>query len=525
MIAETRRLIAFTIPIVLLSAFTMLYGLGDRTLWGDEAETALLAVNVTKFGYPIATDGKNYVTILGKGVDTNPSDVWIWTPWLDEYIAAASIALLGKSAATVRFPFALIGLISVALFPFVVFRIYRRTDVALIALLLYATNLLVVLHTRQCRYYSIILLTQLCLIHGFWQIKGGRSTRGAVQIAILLIVQFYCNYLLAIGNGLSIAASIPIVFRRDLRAMRSVVAALVVSGALALPWFLYAMPTGQMEDIGVTGVWEKIGSYLYWTHFYVMPLVVFAIPFATRRAKKSGPPNTPADESIRDTHRFFFTMILCHMFVLTVVFGPYFRYLLPLVPILMILASVAIVQGVRHIGARYGLVVALALTNVVSVVTAVPYWGREPFDSPILRFTAEIVTPYENAVEQVVAFFRKNGTPDQSIFVLDPEFPLIFHTDMKVIDGRHNPKMSRENYPDWILEKNVSGTSERSQIRQLAPDMQNHYEKIVLDVHDNPRLDCGPDPDLHVSFTVRETEPFVIYRKLSGQKPASTPVQ
>lgn len=59
------------------AAFAVFWNLGDRSLWGDEAETALLALNITQFGIPKATDGKNYITILGKGQDTNADDVWV----------------------------------------------------------------------------------------------------------------------------------------------------------------------------------------------------------------------------------------------------------------------------------------------------------------------------------------------------------------------------------------------------------------------------------------------------------------
>ena len=51
------------VAIVLFAAFALFYHLDDRLLWGDEAETALLAVNITKFGVPTVTDGKNVVTL------------------------------------------------------------------------------------------------------------------------------------------------------------------------------------------------------------------------------------------------------------------------------------------------------------------------------------------------------------------------------------------------------------------------------------------------------------------------------
>ena len=41
----------------LLAALALFASLDDRMLWGDEAETALLAANVTRFGVPRSEDG------------------------------------------------------------------------------------------------------------------------------------------------------------------------------------------------------------------------------------------------------------------------------------------------------------------------------------------------------------------------------------------------------------------------------------------------------------------------------------
>ena len=82
--------------LIALACFGLTYNLGDRMLWADEAETALLAVNITKFGLPIADDGKNDLQRTRPG-SRSEHNLWIWSPWLDEYVAASSFALLGES--------------------------------------------------------------------------------------------------------------------------------------------------------------------------------------------------------------------------------------------------------------------------------------------------------------------------------------------------------------------------------------------------------------------------------------------
>ena len=81
--------------------------LGQRLLWQDEAETAILARNILRFGYPRAFDGVNLVWLPG----VHRSDfAWAYAPWAPFYLTAGVFALAGVSTLTARLPFALIGL-------------------------------------------------------------------------------------------------------------------------------------------------------------------------------------------------------------------------------------------------------------------------------------------------------------------------------------------------------------------------------------------------------------------------------
>lgn len=66
----------FYVAIILFVAFALFYHLDDRFLWGDEAGTALLAVNITQFGVSTVTDGKNINVLLGFSCDSNRDRIW-----------------------------------------------------------------------------------------------------------------------------------------------------------------------------------------------------------------------------------------------------------------------------------------------------------------------------------------------------------------------------------------------------------------------------------------------------------------
>ena len=88
----------FWIVLILLAPLLLFPNLGNRFLWQDEAETALLARSVVQHGYPLAHDGQRTISDQPGSPDVNDAGVWIWTPWLQLYPVAASFALLGESA-------------------------------------------------------------------------------------------------------------------------------------------------------------------------------------------------------------------------------------------------------------------------------------------------------------------------------------------------------------------------------------------------------------------------------------------
>jgi hypothetical protein len=131
---------------------------------------------------------------------------------------------------------------------------------------------------------------------------------------------------------------------------------------------------------------------------------------------------------------------------------------------------------------------------------------------PIIRFLSEITSSYQNTLEDVVLFLRKNARANESILVLDSEFPLVFYTDMRIIDAYLHPRLMADDLPDWIFAESASGVSGTKELRPPSV-LENIYELIVLKVHDSPCGDSRPNPDFHVSFTSDRLKEFKIYKK------------
>lgn len=513
-ITEKNKTIAILAIPILFAAFVLFFNLGDRMLWGDEAETALLGVNITKFGVPKAADGKNYITVLGAGRDTNKDDIWVWSPWLDEYIAAVSFALFGKTTTTARLPFAFIAFFSVVFLASMAHRFYHKNELTLFATLLFVTNVAFILHARQCRYYALICLAQMCLIYGYHRLLIGRSKSGIFYLVLALTVDFHCNYIFVLPNILAIVISTLVVYRRHTRLVRNELICLAIFSLFVVPWLLYAQPWYQSGYLGFKGSGVKLLYCLLQINFHIVPVVVLLVPtvmYLTKRGKLRAKSHGITEKA---TKVFLWTLVLAHLLVLSVTPGNFFRYLIPLIPVFILLLSVIIVDYVRPRFLRYLLVATLSLSNMISVLGAYPIRGKHTVSMPIIRFLGEITSEYDNALEDVVLFLRSNASPDESIFVLDPEFPLIFYTDMRVIDARLNPRLNINDLPDWIFAQSASGIPHAPEL-QLPAVLENDYELIVLPVHDSPRGDSRPDPEAHVSFMSDRSRGFKIYKKKS----------
>jgi len=511
-ITEKTKTIAILALPILFSAFALFYNLGDRLFWGDEAETALLGVNITTYGVPKATDGNNYITILGKGVDTNKDDVWVWRPWLDSYITAASFTLFGKSTTSARVPFVCIAFCSVLFFAWMTHRLYRKNEATLFALLLLITNVAFLLHARQCRYYALLCFAQMSFIYGYHRLLRGNSKSGIFYVALALIIEFHCNYILVVPNILAMIVSTLVIHRRHMHLIRNEFMGLGVFLIFVIPWLLYAHPWHQagymiFDDFAVSLLYR-----LLQINFYIVPLILFFVPVVMHFTKRRRLIAQSQDLTAGSMNIFLWSLVPAYLLIGTITPVLYFRYLIPLIPVFILLLIGIIVEYVRPKALRYLFVAVLSLSNIISALSAFPILRTVSVSMPIVRFVEEITSEYSNKLKDVVLYLRKNAHPGETLFVRDPEFPLIFYSDMRVIDARLNKLPDAHHLPDWIFAQSTSGAVDKPEL-QVPAGLEKNYELILLQVHDSPFSDNCPDARYHVSLTGDKFVGFKIYKK------------
>ena len=221
--------------LLLLAALLIFPNLDDRYLWDDEAETALLAKNVLRFGVPVAWDG---VSLISQecGSDYDINYLWRQTPWLPIYLTAASFALLDAGTFTARLPFALLGLLCVPSMYVLARRVFADRATALIAAGSLLLSVPFLLHVRQCRYYSVAIFAAIWILYFFFSLR--RSPRlAAAGLALALSVLLHTSQLLFFGAAAGLALGFLIVVF-DRAVLPWLTAALVAPVLVNLPWLL-----------------------------------------------------------------------------------------------------------------------------------------------------------------------------------------------------------------------------------------------------------------------------------------------
>lgn len=512
-----------------LALFLIFYHLGERPMWGDELTTALLSVNIIKFGLPKVSDGKNSITYMGEGIDSDKYGNWTWTPWLAEYLTAVSFKLFGQTTAAARLPFAIIGFICVALMAFVVWRIYGSHEISLMSMLFLTTSEVFILHVRQCRYYSLIVAAEIVFIWGVYVLLKGRRQAGTALLAAALTVQFYSNYIVIAGSIVALCVLLATIYRRYDGVLRGGAAAFIIFSALSMPWILYARPWRQAGHTGNENIVEKVVYYLWEMNFHIVALIIFLVPLIYQLIKPHDEQRVrqPAD----DVQLYLWILIPSVAATVSLAPGVFLRYLLPLLPASLILQSVILKRclgrGACGRVVRVALVLVLCLTNFAAYYPFYPIKLLDPSNVPfkihspglslptLIRAT---YTPYSDRPGDVIKFLKKEGAEGQSVLTSDSGMSLIFYNGMRIINSSTESLENLKELPDWIFTESAAVLPKRQPPMYPSKEIAALYTPITLRVHASRKCGAIPEPDMHESFSSQDWEDLLVFRKKATGK-------
>ncbi len=523
---------ALILLFVLASVF-IFTNLGSVYLWEDEAETALVAKTIWSHGIPKITDGINYF-YQEQGRRVGYGDIWAWTPWLQFYIAAISAKLFGTSEWSLRLPFAIAGFLSVVLF----FRTSKKLFghfTALLSTFLLISSVPFLLHVRQCRYYSFVILGTLWAINALLNITENNKKPFSISLFCALLILFHANYITWFGVLFSILVFA--FFPTVVHFRKSILITLGSSFALNLPWFLLFKPLHEKTrdfDFGI--ILESITFYFENLNHYIVPFVfLLLIPIALRLIPKKE--NESILSSSQKTWIWFFVMLI----VFTVFFsllGParVFRYLVGIIPILILLVSILIMR----LWQKSKLVVCFIVpfymfTNFFNIFFYQPISNQVPslsghlkgrFGSPFISYIQELIHPPQGTIKKISEYLNLHASSKDLVIATYGDLPLMFYTRLRVIGGLSFQALEEAKAADWVIARKVLVSDEDARVMVYLIDNLpwKRYEKIDLGQTDFPWENI-PEPSAHQfkSLGFNPDWQIQIYRKLKPEEASRNP--
>jgi Dolichyl-phosphate-mannose-protein mannosyltransferase len=501
--------------------------LDQRLLWVDEAETALLARNILVYGIPKAYDGKTLIS-QELGHEFGSNYIWRWTPWLEKYVTAGSFALIGQSTFSARLPFAILGLISViSMYPLAL-SLFRDRWVGIFSMAFLSLAVPFLLHVRQCRYYSLLILASIWVIYFFIGIVEGK--RGAVMgLAAAMTVLFHSNNLSFLATGIALAPCL-FIFRFDRPALRRLALATLIVVAFNGPW-AYFFLLRKTEETGYPFFW-KLSFYLETTNRYTFPLaaVVLFLGICWHLGRKRFP------ISSRDWRSFIGLIVMAAVYIVVLSTGPwsFYRYSLGLLPIcatLLAFMSWKILKWNSLVGVLF--TIAFLFTAVFHQISASLFKGPKfnlrtagrsfPVCDrflPLGNYLYELAKPFNGPMDNLVKYLLQNGRPGDRIFISYGDLILKFYTKYEVRGGQTGEDLRGWVVPEWVINRSffrLKGgrpalDADADKMRSWVNTLPADYRGVATPWPDLPYDDI-PEPEFHWFRPPEDGDKMKIYRR------------
>ena len=440
----------------------LFWNLTDTYLWQDEANTAVLAVRLMKYGKPLAYDGwnllsdDNFAAQDPRTVDERARDpekavedcirrgtmtrdhMWTYHPWGQFVVAGLSIAMLGPTTLAARLPFALAGLATVLALYWLAHRYLRSSLIATLACALLTLNAYWLLHARQARYYSLsslgFVLTLIAYVR--WQ---QRARWGAAMFVVVAWCWFQADY----GTvwpvlGVLFADAIVRSLRADWRsAWKPAAVGLALAAGIAPYIFFYELTTRQSGQLGTWA--HRLKGAVFNLNEYVVPLLVLlaALVLVIVRWRR-----LPALESR-------LVLIGCAIiaslavWVATVTPMTYVRYVIMVAPVGALITAWLCVRGLGAWAPRFAwaavAVVALTpwLCRPLTLMWKAPWWAHTGtlVRSELALIGSDIFAHRPDPNRLVIEWLQRNAAPTDEILVNYEDLPMMYYLPNRIRGG------------------------------------------------------------------------------------------
>ena len=480
--------------LVVVSAFLLLWNLGDQRLWDDEAQTALISQTILDLGLPLGHDGVNSFS-QEAGAEFGADHVYKWHPWLPFYLLAAFLRLFGVSTFTARLPFALLGIGCPVLLYFLATALFARRRVAIAAATLLVFSVPFLLLAKQCRYYSPAMFLSLFGLYGY---ASGRH-RGVLAPASVLLFYTQNIYFLTLWLAVLVHAALWKTERR-----KELLLLCAAAAALCAPWLIYTTSVSYRQAYPGVLTWAQfvrflgpfagqIRAYLFSPFVLLVPAVVAVVRVLRKQAPiVRGQWNGVALLLIYLVVSY---LVLCSFSVL-----PFFRYLGPMIPVLCLLTAL-LLEGLASI---HTLVFVAAVAWVI-------------LSGNIGRYLHEITHDFRGPIRGITDYLQQNAKPSDVVAISYGDLPIKFYNHLRVVGGLTGEDLTPGRRADWIImRKHVTCVKDLEVARYLQHNVDwKSYTRITIDAPDTI-FENREDPAVHLFESNTTEDKVVILKRIGG---------
>jgi 4-amino-4-deoxy-L-arabinose transferase-like glycosyltransferase len=566
--------------VAIVGAVLLFANLGDRALWYDEAQTALLARHVLEEGRPIVDLAGNVPTDRADRADFNSDGLFIWNTWLPYYLVAGSFGIFGESEGSARLPFALAGLVGLLVAYGLATKLLTGVPHGrIVAAALVLTCVPLLLHLRQCRYYALVVLGTLGMVWGYrglisgsrwgWPLLSGAALvcfHALFAVAGVNLIGVWLHALwrerrgdvvkgLALATGVFLLFAVPTAWHLRLW-HRPSQDPLTLYRFTTYLWILLLWVNGFVFPLAIpvlaailrkaSGRWLLSGAYVafLWgaaandefVRFAMLAALLVLFASFVRLHISEGETGERSGEDCSNRAVFGLISILVPVYVIGMALVapfPFYRYLTPVVP-LILLAGAALVGGLfsrsRALG---GAVLILLVTS--NVLGAAPLklfeWLTEPDDAERMVYS---VIPREvwrwSEFRSDLAAFAGELTHHVS----DPEEGIVSYLEARALPAQavkaSYEEVSLMYYLPWLRVisrwDGGGGLPDWILVRSPYPLEQSAEFRAALQRAKFTRETIPvadvvwsnrPDPLFHRYRTVRDTRGLSVLRRTSGE--------
>ncbi len=521
---------------IVLGLTLVLVRLDDIYLWQDEAETALVARHLLKFGLPLSNDGYDWVQQSSSPFTEFASNyVWIYHSWLQYAITAASFLVLGQQTTlAARLPFALIGMAVVVFYGLFLGRWLGRRRLVWVSVILLLLCVPFLLLMRQCRYYALAALFTLAVVDSFLRVRNGDCW--AVPYFVLSAVLLYHAHYGAFFPVLLALGLDWLLIRPRCAFPRRFLSAILLIIMLVLPWAWYMRVLGRGDPFRLDRFLAHVVQHVVFITAWLVPTALCAVVLVAWWQRHRRPNWSLSDSEMRYSQ---LVLLIVGTNVLSLSASAafdwvYFRYMVHLIPFLLSIVAI----GIGLLLDRWPVVgyLTFAVCACCNLVALVPYglppvrnmaiaalWPSSPafqslqevwraagqFRSEPLMYLQELSHSYEGPNEGLVAYLNAHAEPGQTAAVNYEDLPVMFYTDLRVLGGLGLHGLDVESRPDWVVDRRHGPY--RDLLAQIV--RSGTYELIELPYPDI-RWENRPEPGVHNYLTVEDAPPVILYRRM-----------